>query len=80
MAALEGSARLLLPSSLLKIHEESVSAFNQFKDVMKRTVNDGKYRSDKNEAFARVEDVKLRLEAGLREFLRTEHMVSPNET
>lgn len=80
MAALEGSARLLLPSSLLELHEESISAFNQFKDVMNRTVYDNQYHSDKEEAFARIEDVKLRLEAGLRQFLRTEHMVSPSET
>jgi hypothetical protein len=80
MTALEGSARLLLPSSLLDVHEESIAAFNQFKDVMKRTVYDDKYQSDKRDAFARVEDVKLRLEAGLRAFLRTEHMVSASET
>lgn len=80
MAALEGSARLLLPSSLLELHEESISAFNQFKDVMKRTVYDSKYHSDKEEAFARIEVVRLHLEAGLRQFLRTEHMVSSSET
>lgn len=80
MGALEGSARLLLPSSLLDIHEESIAAFNQFKDVMKRTVYDDKYQLDKRDAFARVDDVKLQLEAGLRAFLRTEHMVSPSET
>ncbi len=80
LAALEGSARLLLPSSLLDIHEESVAAFNEFKDVMKRTVYDEKYQSEKRDAFAKVENVKLRLEAGLRSFLRTEHMVSASET
>ncbi len=80
MAALEGSARLLLPASLLDIHEESIAAFNEFKDVMKRTIYDDKYQSDKRDAFAKVEDCKLRLEAGLRAFLRTEHMVSPSET
>ncbi|HMX13953.1 MAG TPA: hypothetical protein PKE24_07600 [Thauera aminoaromatica] len=79
LAALEGSARLLLPSSLLDIHEQSIAAFNEFKDVMTRTVYDDKYQSDKRDAFAKVENVKLRLEAGLRSFLRTEHMVSASE-
>jgi len=80
MGAIEGSARLLLPASLLNVHEESFAAFNKFKDVMKRTVYDDKYQSDKREAFARVETVKLQLETGLRAFLRTEQMVSPSET
>lgn len=80
LAALEGSARLLLPSSLLDIHEESIAAFNEFKNVMKRTVYDEKYQLDKRDAFAKVENVKFRLEVGLRSFLRTEHMVSARES
>jgi hypothetical protein len=80
MAAVESSARLVLPASLLDLHEESIAAFNRFKDVMKRTVYDDKYQSDKRDAFAMVEDVKVRLESGLRAFLRTEQMVSPSET
>lgn len=77
MSELEGSARLLLPASLLELHEESIAAFNQFKNVMKRTVYDDKYQTEKREAFAKIEDVKSRFEAGLRAFLRTEQMVSP---
>lgn len=77
MAAFEGSARLLLPTSLLDLHEESITAFNQFKNVMKRTVEDSAYQADKRDAFAKIEDVKIRFETGLRAFLRTEQMVSP---
>jgi|GEM_PF-1053658 len=79
LGALEGSARLLLPASLLEIHEESISAFNQFKNAMKRDAYDEKYHEEKRKAFTRIESVKLRMEAGLRNFLRTEQMVSPSE-
>lgn len=80
MADLEGSARLLLPSSLLELHEKSLSAFNAFKDVMKRELYDDKYHKDKREAFAQIMKIKEELEAGLRSYLRTEHMLNPNET
>ena len=76
---LEGSARLLLPSSLLELHEESVAAFNAFKDVMKRTTYDDKYQSDKREAFSRILVIQAKLEDGLRKYLRTEHMLNPSE-
>ena len=79
LAVLEGSARLLLPASLLELHEESIAAFNQFKDAMKRDVYDEKYHKDKRDAFAKIESIKLRMEAGLRKFLRTEQMVSPSD-
>lgn len=77
LGALEGSARLLLPASLIEIHEKSVSAFNQFKNAMNREANYVKYHKDKRKAFAKIESVKLRMEAGLRNFLRTEQMISP---
>jgi hypothetical protein len=80
MADLEGSARLLLPSSLLELHEESISAFNAFKGVMKREHYDDKYHTEKREAFARILKIKRELEAGLRRYLRTEHMLNPSET
>lgn len=79
MADLEGSARLLLPSSLLELHEESIAAFNAFKDVMKHTTYDDKYQLDKREAFARILEIQARLEDGLRKYLRTEHMLNPSE-
>jgi len=44
---------------------------------MKRTGYDAAYQADKRETFAKIEDVKIRFETGLRAFLRTEQMVSP---
>ena len=79
MADLEGSARLLLPSSLLELHEDSIAAFNAFKEVMKRTTYDDKYQSDKREAFSRILGIQAKLEDGLRNYLRTEHMLNPSE-
>lgn len=79
MADLEGSARLLLPSSLLELHEQSISAFNTFKEVMKREHYDDKYHEDKRQAFAQILNIKQELEAGLRKYLRTEHMLNPSE-
>ena len=79
MADLEGSARLLLPSSLLELHEDSIAAFNAFKDVMKRATYDAKYQSDKREAFSRILVIQVKLEDGLRKYLRTEHMLNPSE-
>lgn len=79
MADIEGMARLLLPASLLGLHEESMDAFNAFKDAMKHKQYDEKYQTDKQEAFARVHEVKKNLEEGLRKYLRTEHMLNPSE-
>lgn len=78
MAALEGTARLLLPESLLALHEEGIAAFNAFKDVMKTNAYDEKYHKRAREEFAKILSVKERMEFGLRRFLRTEHMLSPS--
>ena len=79
MASLEGTARLLLPASLLELHEEGIAAFNAFKDVMLREKYDDSYHNDKRTTFAEVMRVKQKLEDNLRRFLRTEHMLSPSE-
>ncbi len=79
MADLEGSARLLLPSSFLDLHERSIAAFNAFKDVMKRTNYDEKYQTDKREVFAKILVIQAKLEGELRKYLRTEHMLNPSE-
>lgn len=73
--AQEGKARLVLPTHLLALHEDAVAAFNQFKDAIKREKYDDKYHADKIEAFAKVHAIKVKLEAGLRQFLRTEHLL-----
>lgn len=71
----EGRIRLVLPEHLLSIHEQSITVFNDFKDAVKREAYDDKYHKDKREAFARVLEVKKAMEIGLRDFLRTEHLL-----
>jgi hypothetical protein len=72
----EGRIRLLLLSPLLTLHEEVVDCFNKFKGAVDKfsTDNDAS-RKDKEKAFEAVESVKVRLEAGLRQFLRTEKLL-----
>lgn len=71
----EGRIRLVLPEHLLAIHEDSIAAFNGFKDAIKGEVYDDKYHQDKRTTFARVLEVKKAMETGLRAFLRTEHLL-----
>ena len=73
--AQEGKARLILPAHLLELHGEAIDAFNAFKDVMNRDMYDDVFHQKKRDAFARVHSVKEKLEAGLREFLRTEQLL-----
>ena len=73
--AQEGKVRLVLPAHLLELHEESIGAFNEFKDVMKSTIYDDAFHKLKAEAFAKILSVKERIETGLRDFLRTEHLL-----
>lgn len=77
--AQEGKARLVLPAHLLDLHDESISAFNEFKDAMKRAKYDEVFQESKRQAFAKVHSTKERMEAGLREFLRTEHLLKVQE-
>lgn len=77
--AQEGKARLVLPVRLLDLHDEAISAFNTFKDAMRRERYDEVFHEEKREAFARVHAVKDKLELGLREFLRTEHLLKAPE-
>ncbi len=71
----EGKMRLLLPSEILDIHEESIKAFNRMKEAVFEFNNSDEARERKIEAFRDVEQVKSRLEASLREFLRTERLL-----
>ena len=71
----EGRIRLLLPSPLA-LHEEVVECLNKFKGAVDKFSNDNDAsRKDKEKAFEAVESVKVRLEAGLRAFLRTEKLL-----
>lgn len=73
--AQEGKARLVLPAQLLELHGEAIDAFNAFKDAMNRDTYDETFHSEKREAFSKVHVAKEKLEAGLRDFLRTEHLL-----
>jgi hypothetical protein len=73
--AQERKARLVLPAELLELNEESIAAFNAFKDAMQREQYDDVFHENKFKAFARVQAVKEKLERGLREFLRTEQLL-----
>lgn len=74
-AAQEGKIRLLLPARLLEIHGEAVDSFNEFKRAVDAFRKDEITRQAKVDAFAKVENVKVRLESGIREFLRTERLL-----
>lgn len=71
----EGKIRLLLPSRILEIHSEAITCFNRFKRTVDEFESSDEARRKKEEAFQAVEDVKNRLEAGLRDFLRTEKLL-----
>jgi hypothetical protein len=77
--ATEGRLRLVLPESLMLLNEEAIDAFNTFKDAMKREKYDEVFHAQKREAFAKIQSVKERIEADLREFLRTEKLLRLKE-
>ncbi len=54
-----------------------MDTFNSFKSAVDAFRNDdnGKSRQIKENAFAKVDDLKSRLESKLREFLRTEKLL-----
>ena len=71
----EGRIRLLLPESLLDIHEEAVEKFNDFLRAVQRFTPDEEGHRRKTTAFESIERVKTNLEKGLRDFLRTESLL-----
>ncbi|MNY35300.1 hypothetical protein D3C86_1696990 [compost metagenome] len=76
--ASEGKIRLLLPSSVLEIHENAVECFNVFHELVKSQPDDivtEEYRLKRVDAFKNIESVKIDLEIRLREFLRTERLL-----
>lgn len=73
----EGRIRLLLPSNLLEIHEESVSKFNEFKRSVQDFKTEESFPRKKETVFREIDEIKNKLENGLREFLRTENLLMP---
>ena len=72
----EPRIRLFLPSPLLQVHSDAIDAFNKFKRSVDRFDKTDKGRARKKEAFAKVHGVKESMEAGLRDFLRTDRFRS----
>lgn len=69
----QGLVRLILPSPILAIHEQAISALNTFKDKVK-TFDHGNQtsRDELKKSFVRIDDLKKQLESGLRNHLRTD--------
>ncbi len=71
----EGRIRLLLPAKLLKVHEEAVAKFNEFKRAVYDFTPAEPIPRRKEVVFKEIDDIKSRLENGLRDFLRTESLL-----
>ena len=71
----EGRIRLLLPSDLLEIHGEAVTKFNEFKRAIDEFTTAEHSPRKKELIFQEIDDIKYRLESGLRKFLRTESLL-----
>jgi|LGOV01.1.fsa_nt_gb DNA-binding transcriptional ArsR family regulator len=71
----EGRIRLLLPAKLLKVHEEAVEKFNEFKRAVYDFTTAEPIPRKKEVVFKELDDIKARLENGLRDFLRTESLL-----
>ena len=70
-----GRVRLLLPAKLLAIHEEAIHKFNEFRDAVYSFSSAEPEPRRKKIAFEELNEIKNRLEEGLREFLRTESLL-----
>lgn len=75
----EGKIRLILPERALQHHEISIDLFNAFNEAVKkyRPKSDLPGRVPLEEAFKKLDEEKSVYEKILREYLRTEKMLSP---
>ena len=71
----EGRIRLLLPAKIMSVHEDAIKCFNDFKHAIDAFKHDEESHKKKKDAFRAVDEVKGRMEALLREFLRTEQLL-----
>lgn len=74
-SAQEGKVRLLLPTEILEIHEESIQAFNNVRDAVRKFKNSDETKAGKISAFKNLHTVKIKMESSLRIFLRTESLL-----
>ena len=70
-----GRVRLLLPSKLLSIHEEAIGKFNEFRKAVYNFTSAEPEPRKKALVFNELDEIKSRLEEGLRDFLRTESIL-----
>lgn len=69
----QGLLRLILPSCILAIHEEIISALNDFKDkVQDFDRSKQKTRDELQQSFVGIDSLKRQLETALRNHLRTD--------
>lgn len=74
-ASQEGKIRILLPATLLELHERSIVSFNEVKRAVDGFRKDHETRQKKHEAFEKLCAVKTEFEVELRRFLRTEELL-----
>lgn len=69
----QGLLRLILPSPILAIHEQIISALNSFKDKVQAFDRSNQTSRDElQQSFVKIDGLKTQLEAGLRNYLRTD--------
>jgi len=71
----DGRVRLLLPAKLLSIHEEAIVKFNEFRDAVYSFTSAEPEPRKKVVVFNELDEIKNKLETGLRDFLRTESLL-----
>jgi len=69
----QGLLRLVLPSSTMLVHEQIISALNDFKDKVEEFDNsDQETRKALMDSFIKIDQLKQQLEQSLRHHLRTD--------
>ncbi len=71
--ARQGLLRLILPNAIMVIHEQIISAINDFNEKVQAFDNSKQStRDDLKQSFIKIDSLKKQLEAGLRNHLRTD--------
>ena len=71
----EGRIRLLLPLELLEIHQEAIGKFNELNDAIYEYDGSNELADKKRAVFEELAEIKIQLEDGLRNYLRTESLI-----
>lgn len=75
LSEFEARIKLIFPERIVQIYEQSISAFNDFRDLVKlyNRLSD-KPRKDLDDKFRQIHKIKEELETQLRKYLRTEQL------